>query len=180
MEGWSIVLEDGSGWSPLEGHQPDVQAHLAGQAAAALLLCGMKQHSRPVELSGQATESFRGRVRAESHTGWQHLRCPGSSAVAKYLSSSRKSLKKSLLLPACSLLIGITQTSTSVTCIHAQEEMERRRWRGKMPGTSFSWWPLTFCNITSHRGRNHRRHSFRQQRSTLEHAKICPRSLTDR
>lgn len=54
MEGWGILLEDRSGWSPLEGRQPDVQVHSAGGTAAALLFCEMKQHSRPVELSGQA------------------------------------------------------------------------------------------------------------------------------
>lgn len=37
MEGWSILLEDCSGWSPLEEHQPDAQAHSDGGTAAALL-----------------------------------------------------------------------------------------------------------------------------------------------
>lgn len=113
MEGWSIVLEDGSGWSPLEGHQPDVQAHLAGQAAAALLLCGMKQHSRPVELSGQATESFRGRVRAESHTEWQHLRCPGSQILEQF----QKKFKK-ISPPPSLLFVNWNYTNFNICYMH--------------------------------------------------------------
>lgn len=110
MEGWSILLEDCSGWSPLEGHQPDVQAHSAGGTAAALLFCETKQHSRPAELSGQATViqmQSPGRV-----TG--RMAAPaglGSSSEANYFSSSSKSLKKTLLFPPCSSLIGTTQTS---------------------------------------------------------------------